>query len=286
LIYSGVILATFGFWWHINNCLHYVRSVPNENDKKSQQQLIKFEGSTSYTCFFIPYKVCRQWPIESIVKIIIAVIDVSMRIHDGYVNGPKPYIDPFRAMHIPMVFGFFLAGWVEILVHYKLIYPKRITQVMMVLAFAMETLTMVFHTHERDLLETHMHRLIAMTMICSMIVAIGECFYPNNFGLILGRSFFMLTQGTWFIQSAFILWPLTAHPYYTWDRNSHDSLSYATMWFGFHLAGNVLMLLILFLKIQKFVLNSRKLYPEEAADDHHIDRYKLIDNENDEDSQV
>ncbi len=153
-------------------------------------------------------KVCRHWPIESIAKIIIASTDITLKIYTGYEGLPKPHVEPLRSMHIPMLLRFSLAGWIEILVHYKIVYPKRITQIMGALAFTMETLTMVFHTHERDLLEAHIHRLLAITMTCSMIVAIGECFLPNNFSFILARSFFMVTQGTWFIQSSFVLWPM------------------------------------------------------------------------------
>ena len=36
---------------------------------------------------------------------------------------------------------------------------------------------------------------------------LGECFDPNNFWFIVARSFFALTQGTWFIQAAYVIWP-------------------------------------------------------------------------------
>jgi hypothetical protein len=116
-----------------------------------------------------------------------------------------------------------------------------------------------------------------------MIVPIGECFLPNNFSFILARSFFMVTQGTWFIQFSFVLWPLSANPYFTWDQNSHESVLYTTMWFGYHLAGNVIILFILYLIIHKFVSRSIKLNPNQVE---RMDGYKLIINENDEDNQV
>ncbi len=284
LVYSGIILAIFAFWYHINNCIRYVRSLRSENDEKLQRQQIKFEGSTSYPCFCLPFKVCRRWPIESIVKIIITSIDIPVKILDGYRSSPKPHIEPVRASHIPMLLGFFLAGWIEILVHYKIAFPKRITQIMVVLAFVMETLTMIFHTQETNMLMAHIHRLLAITMIGSTIVAIGECFMPNNFSFILLRSYFMLTQGTWFIQAAFVLWPLSENPYFTWDSTSHESILYTTMCYGYHIAGNAIILLILYLMIQKFVSRSIKLNPNQVEDDDRMDGYKLIVKENDEDN--
>jgi hypothetical protein len=138
-----------------------------------------------------------------------------------------------------------------------------------------------FFLQERDLLEAHIHRLLGITMICSMIVSIGECFLPNNFSFILVRSFFVLTQGTWFIQFSFVLWPLTANPYFTWNRNSHESVLYTIMCFGYHLAGNVILLFILYLIIQKFLSPSIKFNSNQVE---RMDGYKLIINENDEDN--
>ncbi len=284
MIYSGVVFTIWGLWWHINNCTRYVRSLRSENDEKVKRQQIKFEGSTTYPCFWLPFKVCRRWPIESIAKIIITSIDMTFKIHDGYQSVPKPHIEPLRAMHMPMLLGFFIAGWIEILVHYKVSLPKRITQFMGALAFIMEGFIVIFHSHGENLLEAHIHRLLALTITCSMVVAIGECFLPNNLSFIVIRSFFALTQGTWFIQTAFVLWPLSANPYFTWDRNSHDSVLYTTMCYAYHLAGNAIILIILYLIIHKFISRSIKLNHNQVEDGDRIDGYKLIINTDDQDN--
>ena len=81
-----------------------------------------------------------------------------------------------------MLFGFFLGSWIEILVHYKIPLPKRITQVMGFLAFAIEGLMMVFHLHARSMIDGHIHQLLGLTIVCSMISALGECFIQIIFG--------------------------------------------------------------------------------------------------------
>jgi len=281
LIYSGLIFIIFVFWWHLNNCIRYVRSLTSENDEKAKWKKNKFEVSTSYPCFCLPFKVCRHWPIESIAKIIVTFIDMALKAHGGYESSPKAHIEPLRAMHIPMLLGFFIAGWIEILVYYQFPLPKRITQFMGALAFIMESFVMIFHTHKEDLLQTHIHRLLALTMISSMIISIAECIFPNNFSLIALRGYFALTQGTWFIQAAFVLWPLSSNPYFTWDRNSHDSVLYTTMCYAYHLSMNAIIFIILYLIIHKFISRSIKFNPINQIED---DGYKLIINENDEEN--
>ncbi len=285
MIYLGIAFSGVGLWWHINNCIRYIRSLRNENDEKSKRQQIKFEGSTTYPCFWLPFKSFRRWPIESILKILIPTVDIIIKIHDWYKSREIAGLGALLAVHIPLTLGFFLAGCVEMLVHYKFPLPKRITHVLAVIAFAMEGFTLFFHIHGEDLLEAHIHRLAFLTITCSVIFAIGECFYPNNFSFIVGRSFFALTQGTWFIQAANIVWPLTTNAHSTWDHNSHDSILYTTTFYTFHITGNVIILIVLYLVIHKSISRSIKLNFNQIEDDNQIDGYKLIPNGNDEDNE-
>jgi hypothetical protein len=285
-LFTGIFFVIFAFWWHINNCIRYFKSVANENNnEKSQQKKFKFQGSTTYPCFCIPNETFRRLPIESIVKILITSIHFSIEIITGYNSNPRPHLGDENAHHTAMLFGFFLGSWVEILVHYKVPLPKRINQVMGFLAFAMEGVMMVFHLHARTMIDSHIHQLLALTIVCSMIGAIGECFDPNNFWFIIVRSFFALTQGTWFLQAAYVLWPKTTNPYFLWDPDSHRSVSLLTMSYAYHLAGNAFLLIISYLIIYIFVSPSIKAnHIQVDDDDEMVGEYKLIINGNDEDN--
>ena len=216
---------------------------------KTKQQQIKFRGSTTYLCGCWPSKTLRQAPIESILKILITSIHFSIELITGYYRQPKPHIGEENSHHTAMLFGFFLGSWIEILVHYKIPLPKRITHVMGFLAFAIEGLMMVFHLHARNMIDAHIHQLLGLTVVCSAISALGECFDPNNFWLIVSRSFFALTQGTWFIQAAYVIWPKTSNPLFLWDLESHRSISLLTMSYAYHLAGNAFILVIIYLLV-------------------------------------
>jgi hypothetical protein len=143
---------------------------------------------------------------------------------------------------------------------------------------------MVFHLHARSMIDAHIHQLLGLTMVCSMIGAIGECFDPNNFWFIVARSFFALMQGTWFLQAAFVIWPRTTNPYFVWDPDSHRSVSLLTMSYAYHLAGNAFILVVLYLIVYMFVSSSIKIDLNQAEDTEPIDEYKLIINVNDEDN--
>jgi hypothetical protein len=185
-----------------------------------------------------------------------------------------------------MLFGFFLGSWIEVLVHYKLPLPKRTTQVMGFLAFAIEGLMMVFHLHARNMIDAHIHQLLGLTIICSMIGALGECFDPNNFWLIVARSFFALTQGTWFLQAAYVLWPRTTNPLFVWDPDSHRSVGLLTMSYSYHLAGNAFILIVMYLVVYMLMPSSAKLHNNEVEDEEIDLDYKLILSPNDDDNCV
>ncbi|CAF1263415.1 unnamed protein product [Rotaria sordida] len=282
-IAPGVFFIFFAFWWHINNCARYIRSLVYNRDENTRQEKYEFQGSTTYPCHCIPIKFIRRLPIESIVKILVTSIHFSIELHDGYRSQPKPHIITLYVNHMAMLFGFFLSSWVEILVHYKVPLPKRINQVMGVLAFTMEGFMFLFHLHGRGIVEVHAHQLLIVSIVCSTISAIGECFDPNNFWFIVLRSFFALTQGTWFIQAAYVLFPQTTNPSFIWD-DTHDSVSLLTMSYVYHLAGNVLVLIVVYLLVYLFISRTSKLNHNRIQDDEPLNGYKLIVNGNDEEN--
>lgn len=229
----------------------------------------------------------RNIPLESILKILITSIHFSIELTTGYYREPTPHIGDENAHHTAMLFGFWLGAWVEILVHYNVGLPYRINQVMGFLAFAIEGLMMMFHLHARSMIDAHIHVLLGMTIICSMIGAIGECFDPNNFWFIVGRSFFALTQGTWFVQAAYVIWPTTTNPLFVWDPESHRSVALLTMSYAYHMAGNAFLLILVYLLIYRFMKPTLKENDNELDDeDEHYANYKLIQNAHDEENTV
>lgn len=246
----------------------------------------KFQGSTTYPCLCLPGKLFHQLPLESIIKILITSIHFSIELITGYHNQPQAYIEDENAHHTAMLFGFFLGAWIEILIHYKIPLPSRLTQIMGFLAFAIEAVMMVFHLHARTMIDAHIHQLLGLTIVCSMLCTLGECWHPNHFWFIVARSFFALTQGTWFIQAAYVIWPQTTNPYFLWDPNSHRSITLLTMSYAYHLAGNAFLLILVYLTVHLVVSSRMKMNSHSIMDEESGSDYKLILNDNDEDNDV
>ncbi|UJR37463.1 hypothetical protein I4U23_030166 [Adineta vaga] len=285
-IAPGIFFVLFALWWHVNNCIKYLNSLVNETDVQTKPS-VKFRGSTTYSCYCLPSKTLRQAPIESILKVLITTIHFSIELITGYDSQPRPHIGDENAHHTAMLFGFFLGAWIEILVHFKVPLPKRITQVMGFLAFAIEGVMMVFHLHARNMIDAHIHQLLGLTIICSMISALAECYSPHNFWLIVSRSYFALIQGTWFIQAAFVLWPKTTNPLFVWETESHRSVSLLTMSYAYHLAGNAFLLIIIYLLVTMSFPSRIQIKTNEIDNDDELTTdYKLILNLNDEDNCI
>lgn len=283
----GLFFVVFSLWWHVNNCLRYLRSLVSEKGDRGKRRRTSFQGSTTFPCLCGTNESLRQLPIESILKVLITLTHFAIEIITGYRTEPRPHIIDENAHHTAMLYGFFLGAWVEILVHYEIPLPKRSPQVMGFLAFAIEGLMMVFHLHARTMLDAHIHQLLGLTVVCSMLAALGECFSPNNFWLIVARSFFAMTQGTWFLQAAFVLWPQTTNPLFLWDPESHRSISLLTMSFAYHLAGNAFLLVVVYLIVSIPMSRSRKSnFPDEDEEEESIADYKLILSTNDEDNMI
>ncbi|CAF1347053.1 unnamed protein product [Didymodactylos carnosus] len=284
LEFRGAFFIAFALWWHINNCIRYLKSRDGANDDRTNRSHTKFRGSVTYSCFYLPCKSLRCLPIESILKILITSIHFTIELITGYSPEPRSHIRDENSHHTAMLFGFFLGAWIEILVHYKVPLPPRIPQTMGFLAFAIEALMMVFHLHARNMVDAHIHQLLGLTAACSMVGALAECFSPNSFWLIVARSLFAMTQGTWFLQAAFVLWPRTTNPLFIWDLNSHRSISLLTMSYAYHLAGNAFLLIMVYLLIYKFSSTAVRL--EEEGEEESASEYKLIMSMNNADNDV
>ncbi|CAF1351232.1 unnamed protein product [Rotaria magnacalcarata] len=287
-IAPGIVFVLLSLWWHVNNCLRYFQSlgknVSNGHGIKKPRR--EYRGSTTYPCWWLPCQQLRNLPIESIIKIIITTTHFTIEVVTGYNSAPRPYLNDANAHHTAMLFGFFLGAWVEMLMHYKVPLPPRSCQVMGVLGFAVEATTMVFHLHARTILDAHGHVLLAVIIVGCMLSAIGECFNPNCFWFVTSRNFFALMQGTWFLQLAFVIYPQTTNPYFVWDEDSHRSVSLLTMSFSYHMSGNALVLLVVYLIMYKLSQINGIIDDGDEQHQLHESEYKLILNDHDDEQTV
>ena len=118
---------------------------------------------------------------------------------------------------------------------------EELEYVMIAMALTVEAILFKFHLVERDMLDTTIHVLLVYSIYGCIILILAEMVFRKQVLLALGRAFFMLLQGTWFCQVAFILYspiPDQSGVYNTkWDHDNHEDIMLTTCIFTWHMGG-------------------------------------------------
>ena len=96
------------------------------------------------------------------------------------------------------------------------------------MAYLVEGLLFSFHLMGRDMIDTSLHTLLVYTCYACAVITLLELHFRNQVLASLGRGFCTLLQGTWFIQTAFILYsPFKSTPWNS-EGNAHDMFNKST----------------------------------------------------------
>ena len=91
-----------------------------------------------------------------------------------------------------------------------------------------EGLLFSFHLMGRDMIDTSLHTLLVYTCYACALITLLELHFRHNILVSLGRGFCTLLQGTWFIQTGFILYnPFKSTPWNS-EGSVHDMFNKST----------------------------------------------------------
>ena len=210
-------------WWGFVTAIRHVRA---EKLKKS-----KLIGSTIMPCFFCPIKKFRVWPIESWIKVIGLSYHVSRELRDGLHYTKDGYLELGGefAHHICMISGFMIGAIVEILVYHGVPFPKKVTYMMNGMAFLIQLIIMTGHQNEG--LEFVVHKIWTILIFLTLLSGLCEFYNPNYIWSIYCRIGFFLTQGSWLMQAAYVLYGHSKNPHFIWvdDHKTHVWLNVNAM---------------------------------------------------------
>ncbi len=116
--------------------------------------------------------------------------------------------------------------------------PKNLDYCSIVLAFTMESFLFSMHIQDRDLIDTKVHILLIYSIVITIISLVCEMVSPHNPIPAIVKSWFLLVQGTWFLQICPILY--ADKP---WEGNHHNMLLIPII-FTWHIAGNLAMIIL------------------------------------------
>ncbi|XP_054159615.1 transmembrane protein 45B-like [Oppia nitens] len=172
----GTFFLLFGIWWTVVIFDRYFRSLVNSALTKRSQV---FKCRTSYTKY------------ESYIKIISTIIGIVLEYWTALDKN-------YRFTH---------TGIIELMIHNGYPLPKGCDYLSLSLAIFAEGLLFYFHLHGRTSLDIHVHTLLIISIILSLISVLIEWIYRYHFLSAFCRTVCTLLQGFWFYTVGFILYP-------------------------------------------------------------------------------
>lgn len=121
-----------------------------------------------------------------------------------YAGGDFVTANRGNGQHVTMYMAFAISGFVDILsIGSKL--PPNTDYIGLILAFTIECIVFKFHLHAREPLDVFVHTCLIYVLMALIITLLFEIQFTESLNIYLARCFFVILQGTWFIQVAFIL---------------------------------------------------------------------------------
>lgn len=266
-VIPGIFFILFALWWSLMTPLKYlkIRKVINGRVKIN----IKYKTSPTMACICCS-SVLQKYPIESIVKLVFALIGMLIEGPTGFkFNNSNPsswYYMATHAQHLTMYAAFLIDAIVEILVHFKVNLPSKIDFVCGIFAYSCEGLLFQFHLHGKDQLDAHLHILLVIAIYACALSTILELINPYNVLFTYGRILFTFLQGTWFLQIAFVLYPPIKALEGQWDPKNDQHIMFITTIFVWHFFIIFMLLLIEFIAIDKLCDNKYLVLENEDSD--------------------
>ena len=223
----GGFFIVFAVWWTVQIYRRYFRSLRKGG--------LPFRASATYPLDFLPPSVgrARSWEWEGTLKILFTGVGFALEVITAHHDGRFAYLG--NGQHATMFFFFGMSGVVDILVRLRAPLPPGVEYLMATLAFVVEAVLFMFHTHIRTEMDKLIHQLLVYGVWACVATCIVEMRFRSSVAAALARTYCVFLQGTWFWQAGFILYsPLPGAV--KWDETSHDQMMIVTMMFAWHMA--------------------------------------------------
>lgn len=224
----GSLFMLAGLWWTVNIFRHYFRYYFN------RKTALPFRTQPWYSGPF-----CTNFPFECCVKIFAVTVGMAGELVTAFENGVFEHIG--NAQHMTMYFFFGLNGAMDLLKHYQWPLPEGIEAASGILAYTVEGFLFFNHLHGRPHMDVQVHMFLFYVIAACVFSVFLEIRHRNHVIPSLSRAYFTLTQGTWFCQVGFILYPPVGMA--KWDVNDHEQMMVVTLVFTWHLAVNMVLML-------------------------------------------
>ncbi|XP_077994369.1 transmembrane protein 45A-like [Glandiceps talaboti] len=199
----------------------------------------------------------------------------------------RPFIFGNKWQHITMYTFFGIYGLTLILARTCVAGLRDHEKIFIALAYFVEGLLFYFHVHGRTFLDITVHYMLVITIAMNTISAAAENWRKDDVLLRFISTLFIMVQGTWFWQAAYILYPPNSDA--KWDEDSHASVMFATFAYCWHIAANLLIIAGVYGLVSTYVhvRGKHKLHVTQSRYAHVDDvetELTLLDHPSDDDS--
>ncbi|CAG0882261.1 unnamed protein product [Darwinula stevensoni] len=147
-----------------------------------------------------------------------------------------------NAQHVCMFSGYLLFYLIGMLADMEYHIPPYVDDAFGILALTTEWLLFANHLHGMPPLEVLVHTLLGNVIKGGILMGFLVIWKKSQILPVLGLAYTILFQGTWFWHVGFILFPPWKS---TWNAESHEHMTIATVIFIAHLFLNAVLILIL-----------------------------------------
>ncbi|KAK6986671.1 transmembrane protein 45B [Biomphalaria glabrata] len=226
-VIPGTFMLFWGWWWAVGCILRYFSC------KKSGARYVSTPTFQNVCCKGI----ISRLPVESVMKVILSAV---ASLNELIVFRPVSSIS--IEQHATMYLFFLLSGVVDLCIYYGLHLPSGSSYGAMVLAFVMEGLLFTSHVHGRPELDAYIHQLLVYIIFLTALVIALEMKFKTSILLGMTRSYLTMLQGSWFFGVGIILYGHKQPSF--WDHESHTLIMYATLYFCWHCAVHLILLVL------------------------------------------
>lgn len=148
------------------------------------------------------------------------------------------FLYPEDAQHFSVFVFYGLSGLLHLLSASRIPLPRGTDYTGLLMAFSVQALIFHFHQHNRSPIDVLVHTLLKYSTMATAVCVAIEMRLRQSVLAALGRAFFTILQGTWFIQIAYIVYRpwLDGH---SW-KDDHRDVMLAVAVYTWHMFGIML----------------------------------------------
>ena len=239
----GAAYLFVGLWFLIQ-IIRRLHRCYNTNNNHSD--------TTFRSTLYFPITICgKTIKLDSWLVMIFCAIGMAIEIHSAVVGTNETKMNA-AMQHIVMYFCFFTSGLASLIVPRlpPLLDSETVTYIAYALSTIVEGILFIFHTKGQEAQEKTVHLLLIFTIFAQLVAILFEMRHRSNIYVSVSRAFFIMLQGTWFIQVSFLLFPPMTD---FWGRlpqpklegeELHSTVMFLACLYCWHVAGLFILVLL------------------------------------------